>query len=268
VKIQATIPPSLYVHQSERLDPGEREEELPEALTPDGETSLYSPDSIKIAEDDDQGTDATRGVLRLLQEGHFKGVADVRLRINFFDELKAMEQTQTDEIVGERIDSLLESVTSVLKSGELPETPLDAYIDPFEQAIQESKEDFLAAEVRSTSILMSDLESAAETLVLSLTQVLASTAAEDPVAKDVPADVETDGNIPVSDLITKVRAAFSTAMDDLTKALSGAAILPVLSEPNGNGVAYDKFLSIYHKMQTSQAPLGTTSSTDRLDTSA
>jgi len=30
-----------------------------------------------------------RGVIRLLQEGHFKGVADLRLRINFFDELAA-----------------------------------------------------------------------------------------------------------------------------------------------------------------------------------
>ena len=268
MKIQATIPPTLYVHPSERLDAGKREEEGPEALTPDGETSLYSPDSVNMAEDDDQDTDATRGVLRLLQEGHFKGVADVRLRINFFDELTAMEQNQTDQIVGEKIDGLLESVTSVLRSGELPETPLDAYIDPFEQAVKESKEDFLAAEVRSTVTLMSDLESAVETLVLSLTEVSASTTAENPVAKDFPADVETDENTPVSDLITAVRAAFSTAMDDLTEALSGSAVLPELSEPNGKGVAYDKFLSIYNEMQTSRVPLDTTSNTDRLDTSA
>ena len=32
-----------------------------------------------------------RGVIRLLQEGHFKGVADVRLRINFFEELAGAE---------------------------------------------------------------------------------------------------------------------------------------------------------------------------------
>ncbi len=30
-----------------------------------------------------------RGVIRLLQDGHFKGVADVRLRLNNFDELSA-----------------------------------------------------------------------------------------------------------------------------------------------------------------------------------
>lgn len=32
--------------------------------------------------------EGTKGVLRLLQEGHFHGVADVRLRINFHDELQ------------------------------------------------------------------------------------------------------------------------------------------------------------------------------------
>lgn len=31
-----------------------------------------------------------KGVLRLLEEGHFKGVADYRLRINFFDELSEL----------------------------------------------------------------------------------------------------------------------------------------------------------------------------------
>ena len=33
------------------------------------------------------------GVLRNLEAGHFKGVADVRLRINFFDQLSARAQT-------------------------------------------------------------------------------------------------------------------------------------------------------------------------------
>jgi len=32
-----------------------------------------------------------RGVIRLLREGHFKGVADVRLRINFIEELAGGE---------------------------------------------------------------------------------------------------------------------------------------------------------------------------------
>ncbi|GAG28055.1 unnamed protein product [marine sediment metagenome] len=38
-------------------------------------------------------------------------------------------------------------------------------------------------------------------------------------------------------------------MDDLTTAVSAANVLPPLSEPNGNGVAYDKFLAIYNEMR-------------------
>jgi hypothetical protein len=268
VEIEATIPRSLYVQQSESLDPEKGEVEVPETFTPDGETSQYSLDSISPAAGDDNDTEATKGVLRLLQEGHFRGVADVRLRINFFDELVAIEQNQTDEIVGQKIDGLVESITSTLQSGELTETPLDAHIGPFEQAVKESKEDFLAGGVPSTSMLMSDLQSAVETLVHSLKQVLASTSAENPEEKPVSADFGPDETTPVPELVTRVRAAFSTAMKDLTQALSDTVVLPELSEPNGNGVAYDRFLTIYNEMQTSQSPTDTTSKTVRLDTSA
>lgn len=267
MRIEAATPANLYVQQQERPDPGKRKEAVPEPLVPDSKTSQLSPDSISAAENDEEKTEATKGVLRLLQEGHFKGVADVRLRINFFDELAAIEQNQTKTIVSEKIDGLFQSVTSPLTSGEPTGVPLDAFIDPFEQAVNESRDNFLAAEVPSTNALMSDLESAVEELVLSLTQALTSTTAENPEEENIPVNIETDENAPVSDLITELRAAFSTAMDDLTKALSGTAILPELSEPSGNGVAYDKFLSIYNDMQTSRAPVDTTSDTDRLDTS-
>ena len=40
-----------------------------------------------------QATD-TKGVINNLLAGHYKGVADVRLRINFADELLALEQQE------------------------------------------------------------------------------------------------------------------------------------------------------------------------------
>ncbi len=47
---------------------------------------------IKIDSDDDKSgsvkADKVPGVIRLLEAGHFKGVADVRLRINFHDQLE------------------------------------------------------------------------------------------------------------------------------------------------------------------------------------
>ena len=54
--------------------------------------------------------DGAKGVLRLLQEGHFKGVADVRLRINFHDELAAIEQAHLRASAQENTVPLTESL--------------------------------------------------------------------------------------------------------------------------------------------------------------
>lgn len=47
-----------------------------------------------------------QGAMRLLQEGHFKGVAALRLRINFFDQLPALEQESIQAIAQEGIAEL------------------------------------------------------------------------------------------------------------------------------------------------------------------
>ena len=47
------------------------------------------------------------GVLRLIEEGHFKGVADVRLRINFFDELSSRANTASIPVVEEQSRALV-----------------------------------------------------------------------------------------------------------------------------------------------------------------
>ncbi|MBA7626383.1 hypothetical protein ES703_33831 [subsurface metagenome] len=49
--------------------------------------------------------------------------------------------------------------------------------------------------------------------------------------------------------IDNLQSSFSGAMDDLTTAVSAVSMLPPLSEPSGNGVAYDKFLAIYNEMR-------------------
>ena len=268
MRIEAAIPPGLLAKQHEQLDPPRQKVDSPKPSTPDTEAAQSTLESTSPVEDDNRNTEASRGVLGLLQEGHFKGVADVRLRINFSDELAAIEQAQNRQIVSQKIDVVLESVSSTLSSGQLTDTP-DVFIDPFEKAVNESKENFLTAEVQSTSILTTELESAFDTLIVSLTEALAPTAAETPEAGNVPVDTTMDEDAPVSDLIAGLKAAFSSAMDDLTRELSGAInVLPELSEPNGNGVAYDKVLNIYNEMQTPREPADTTPNTDRLDTSA
>jgi hypothetical protein len=47
-----------------------------------------------------------KGVIRNLMEGHFKGVADVRLRINFHEELTGLEQSRVAEAIAPQNESL------------------------------------------------------------------------------------------------------------------------------------------------------------------
>ena len=53
--------------------------------------------AVPKAPEIENSAEGQKGVLRLLQEGHFKGVSDVRLRINFHDEISAMESEQLME---------------------------------------------------------------------------------------------------------------------------------------------------------------------------
>jgi hypothetical protein len=53
----------------------------------------------------------TPGVIRLLEAGHFKGVADVRLRINFFDELSERRGERTTPVIREHADEFVRTIT-------------------------------------------------------------------------------------------------------------------------------------------------------------
>ena len=55
-------------------------------------------DPLDSQQGEEPRLDDVKGVIRLLQEGHFKGVADVRLRINFHYELQAMENAAKEEL--------------------------------------------------------------------------------------------------------------------------------------------------------------------------
>ena len=91
---------------------------------PDDEGLLgpASAENESTVEQTGESTDAD-GVIRLLQEGHFKGVSDLRLRINFFDQLSAIEAQQLQAVAEEKVDGILQAVGSVIES--LPEEPPD-----------------------------------------------------------------------------------------------------------------------------------------------
>ena len=58
----------------------------------------------------------SRGVIRLLQEGHFRGVADVRLRINFAEELQGVQAARTSAILREQLPALHEAIDTAIET--------------------------------------------------------------------------------------------------------------------------------------------------------
>ena len=172
-----------------------------------------------------------KGVIRLLMEGHFKGVSDVRLRINFNDEIAEIEAAQMQTVSGQKMGGVLESVGGVVGSfladNELTEEEV--------AGVSEAKENFLQA-VNGAD----DPAGAVADAFATFLELIQGLVPPPPPPESGP---DWDG------FIDNLQSSFSGAMDDLTTAVSAVSVLPPLSEPNGNGVAYDKFLAIYNEMR-------------------
>ena len=249
---------------------------------------------------DQSDTDQTKGVIRLLQEGHFKGVADVRLRINFHDELAAIEADQLKTAAQENIDGLLTSLAATTAPEGLTEAP--QLQQTFVDAVQQAKNDFLSAEPPSKADLIASLNAAFQAFIEGLSPATGPAEgavagqeetgdetedAIEPGEEETPAQVELVGQeggefpgpaplaAPATQLepeaasyIAGLEAAFETAMNELIDALDGVVVLPELSQPTGNGVAYEKFLAIYNQLRGLQVPTEGSEGTEAVDATA
>lgn len=244
---------------------------------------------------------SAKGVLRLLQEGHFKGVADVRLRINFFDELQAMENQQVKDTAGpgfETFNTVIEgSLAAMEESGELNEDQQEA-IEAFRGKMQEIQDGFLEGDDVSLQNLLDSLQAEFNALVASfappaepdieepvietepelMTETVTEPQDEEPAAEEPILEIESEipaepmdeplvlntmetptifGAEPVEeipqntlgDLFTAFQTSFQQALEDLQISLSGASVLPEISQPSGNGKAFEKFMAIYEAMK-------------------
>ncbi len=199
-----------------------------------------------------------KGVIRLMLEGHFKGVSDVRLRINFNDELTAIETAQMQAVSGQKTEGVLQSVGGIVDTffadNELTEEE--------SAAVSDAKDSFLQAVNEADDPAGAGADAFAIFLEL-LQALIPPPPLLEPEDVPPPDDGETGGEgsgetdpIPLvqsgpdwQGFIDNLQSSFSGAMDDLTTAVSAVSVLPPLSEPNGNGVAYDKFLAIYNEMR-------------------
>ena len=98
-----------------------------------------------------------------MQEGHFKGVADVRLRINFHDELTAIEADQLKTAAQENIEGLISSLAATTAPEALAEAP--QLQQAFADAVQQAKSDFLSAEPPSKADLIASLNAAFQAFI-------------------------------------------------------------------------------------------------------
>ncbi len=170
------------------------------------------------------GTDPkVPGVIRNLLDGHYRGVSDVRLRINFRDRIAAVEAERSATAREDRLGMLAADadllITEALSSGELTE----------EQSI-------LIEEAR-TSLLGTPSEG----LEAGLTRFVEALRE---IGEEETAELEG-----LLGGLEQLLAGFR----EKEAAAEQASALPDLSGPTGNGVAYAKFLAIYEELYEANA---------------
>lgn len=119
------------------------------------------------------------GVLRLLNEGHFKGVADVRLRINFSEQLSAQQEQQslanlneqTMKFVGSISDSFHDSI-STLTDEEETQATLTSLLSDFESTLQGTLGDISISDL-DPAALETSIQTSFDSFVEQLSQTLA-----------------------------------------------------------------------------------------------
>jgi len=215
------------------------EEEAPQNTAPQ-ETP---PVEGEQAEEDD-----CKGVLELLQQGHFKGVADVRLRINFAEEIAALEQEKLQALTATGTGGIAESITGIVDSF-VAENDL---ADDQATGIAEAQAALAQALTTAGQGPTAELTDAFAQFIERLQELMPPP--PEPPERPEPGDPGTDPAgepepSPWQTLVENLQAAFSTGLEALSNSLSQLEVLPPLSEPSGNGVAYEKFLAIYNQMQ-------------------
>ncbi len=217
--------------------------------------------------------EAGKGVIRNLINGHFKGVADVRLRINFSEQIAALEQNElakaTESGLSALSDTINNEINAALESEKIDEETsvlLASALETFNSEISQLK-----TNLPQSDNLLSEIRSSFDNFVLS-----AKPAIEEPVEPEPPITGETilaeeviipDAEQPVGDIIaeeepqfsidqflTDLISTFDAELELLETTLANTSVLPEISEPNGNGKAFDKFMTIYNDMKSSINP--------------
>jgi len=127
----------------------------------------------ELGEVEEEGGGRAHGVLRLLQEGHFNGVADIRLRINFTDEIAALEAENVKATSADGApalsDSVSDSVNSLVGQGIISQEQANEFLETFRQDTELAINNFRNSQDPVTSGLVTALITVFDALVAALT---------------------------------------------------------------------------------------------------
>lgn len=200
-----------------------------------------------------------RGVIRNLMDGHYKGVADLRLRINFSDELAMIEQSRQSDIIAEWTNNLLGQTREKLtETGDmLLSTEQQQAVDNLAEDLTVELENLLGGEPSKSESIVTDLQAVFEEFASALKTSLSSepNVVVDPAEDEVVTDGEVSATTenPMQVFLDELQSSFATAFASLEEELSSLSLVPELSGPENQGAAYAKFLSIYQAMSGDQS---------------
>lgn len=233
-----------------------------------------------------------RGVIRLLEEGHFKGVADVRLRINFFEELTARAEQQSAASLPDNVDAFNGQVlgtfgetATTLGLSEDQAAAAQQLADDFTAAVNTARDAAVVEGRIDRNALDANLHEAFDGLIAGLRELTALPAVEPAVidelivdenGAEVPLEVTepvaqdtetTDPTLPqptteqpepaeatVADPFAPLVQTFENALAEFQQSLTADLRLPELTEPQNNGRAYERFLAIYNDLLGGNQP--------------
>ena len=196
----AIVSPVLLDGRHPRLsrEQAVRDDSRPAPLTQDADTTTpIAPPDPSEPIPAPASEDEAKGVLRLLEAGHFKGVADVRLRINFFEELSA-------QAAADAVPAAVDGVEDLL-------TTMRATIATFADAVASSG----TSGDESSSEALVNLTENFETQVESLIQ-----------------DLTTAGSVDEESLESAIRASFEEFLGGLAELFAPPADAPPAPIPD------------------------------------
>ena len=175
---------------------------------------------VKQAASGEQREEKVKGVLRNLQEGHFKGVADARLRINFFDELAATERDSLGAVLEEEIPALLEDVVSeldtLLDSEALDEAGTATLVEvkmTFTVSVEQSVADFTEGTGIDFGSMLEGIQSAFDSLLESLEPLLTALSGAEEGGEDTAAATTTT-TVSIVETVTVMEAEAVVPTDE------------------------------------------------------